>query len=434
MLGTCNWFDENESRRWFGTAQQEMTPMQVTNLAAITGLTANQRHPFPALPIEGREVTSTSTTMTQSPTPAGCIRPERLSIDQSDPSSLVVQESRFGGCVTETDVINELDGERRTFVHRSSSVELKQGDRVSLRLIAFFIGLFLFSGCNDSSIPKLPVQSEEYWTMPADGKRIPAPRGMTVTSDGEYLVLDNAGRLLVFDDKGSLQRQWWMPDHSVGRPEGVCLLKDNRIVVADTHYHRVVLFDRDGNVEGMFGQFGTGPGEFVYPVHVIQDEDENLYVSEYGNYNDRIQKFRPDGTFVQQIGAYGTDDGQFQRPSGMALHQDHLYVVDAFNNRIQVFEKTGQLLAILGLKDKISEVHYPYDISITKQGKIFVVEYSGGCVTEFDLTGKLIGRYGTTGNQAGQFQTPWGLATDDRGRVYVCDTGNRRIVKLNMNH
>ena len=170
---------------------------------------------------------------------------------------------------------------------------------------------------NDRAEPVLQVKRESFWFMPPDGPRVPAPRGMTVSPDGEYLVLDNAGRVLAFDETGTLQRQWWMPETSVGKPEGICVLKDGRIAVADTHYHRVVLFSHEGKVVGMFGKQGSGPGEFEFPVSVIQDDKENLYVCEYGNFNDRAQKFRPDGTFVIQIGSYGTEDGQFQRIAGM---------------------------------------------------------------------------------------------------------------------
>jgi len=90
---------------------------------------------------------------------------------------------------------------------------------------------------------------------------VPAPRGMTISGD-EYLVLDNAGRVLVFNQHGDLQRQWWMPEYSVGKAEGVCVLKDGRIAVADTHYHRIVLFDHEGQVTGMFGQIGSEPGDW----------------------------------------------------------------------------------------------------------------------------------------------------------------------------
>src|SRR5262249_8368805 len=159
-----------------------------------------------------------------------------------------------------------------------------------------------------------------------------------VSPDSEYLVLDNVGRVLVYNQAGDVERHWWMPDYSIGKAEGICVLKDGRIAVADTHYHRVVLFDHEGEVTGMFGQYGSEPGDFVYPVKVIQDPDEYLYVCEYGQ-NDRVQKFRPDGTFVLQFGGSGTEPGQFQRPCGIAWYDHLLYVVDAFNNRVQVFEE-----------------------------------------------------------------------------------------------
>jgi sugar lactone lactonase YvrE len=256
---------------------------------------------------------------------------------------------------------------------------------------------------------------------------------MTVSPNDEYLVLDNVGRVLVFNENGDLQKSWWMPEYSVGRAEGICVLKDGRIVVADTHYHRIIFFDHDGAVTGMFGQRGSAPGDFVYPVAITQDPDENLYICEYGQ-NDRVQKFRPDGTFLLQFGGPGIEPGFFQRPSGIVWYDHRLYVVDAFNNRIQVFTEEGKLVAILGESDRIAEVHYPYDITVDQHGNLFVVEYGAGRVSKFSRTGRLLGRYGHSGpgQTVAQFSTPWGLAFDRRGRLYVCDTGNRRIVELEL--
>lgn len=387
MLGPCNWFARDEATCW----------LSVLNSASS----------------ESSEF---------------CVRPERLSIHADPGGSATVEASRFAGSIAEVDLLDTRHGVRRTFVHRPAGPLLGPGDRVLMKLLSLLL-MLLFAGC-DGSDPVLYVKKETCWNMPPDGPRVPAPRGMTVSPDGEYLVLDNAGRLLVFDETGVLRRQWWMPDYSVGKPEGVCVLKDGRIAVADTHYHRVVLFSHDGDVVGMFGKLGTGPGEFVYPVSVVQDEQENLYVCEYGSFNDRAQKFLKDGTFVRQIGAYGTEDGQFQRPSGAAWFDGRLYIVDAFNNRIQVFDGDGKLVAILGTSDKISDLYYPYDISVSDQGELYVVEYGAGRVSKYDRSGKLLGRYGHPGPGTAEFMTPWGLAIDHRGRVYVCDTGNRRIVEL----
>jgi len=42
--------------------------------------------------------------------------------------------------------------------------------------------------------------------------------------------------------------------------------------------------------------------------------------------------------------------------------------------------------------------------------------------------GKVLGRFGTNGSDAGQLRTPWGMAVDEKMRVRIADTGNRRIV------
>ena len=424
MWGPCNWLTAEEVELWFaelaiGHVGAETFSPNANGVGAMESLAPARAH---AVGVGAKRARIDHL----------CIRPERLSVEASSTGRFKVEAARFAGASAEVDLVDEYDGMRRTFVHRPTRPTLKIGDRVLLKVLMLLMAMLLLPGCDSGAEPVLHVRHENYWSMPPDGPRVPAPRGMTVSPQGEYLVLDNAGRVLVFDETGEFQRQWWMPEYSVGKAEGICVLKDGRIVVADTHYHRVVFFDHEGHVTGMFGQLGTKPGEFIYPVAVIQDDAENLYVCEYGNYNDRVQKFRPDGTFVAQIGGYGTEEGQFQRPSGMAWFEDRLYVTDAFNNRVQVFGEDGSLVAILGNSDRISDLHYPYDIAVNEKGELFVVEYAAGRVSKFDRTGKLLGRYGHTGTQAAQFSTPWGLAIDKRGRLYVCDTGNRRIVELEL--
>jgi len=250
-------------------------------------------------------------------------------------------------------------------------------------------------------------------------------------NDGELVALDTAGRVLVYAPDGSIRRQWRMPDSRIGKPEGVCVLHDGRVVVGDTHYHRVVVFRSDGKVTLMFGKEGQGPGEFIFPVAVTKDAQENLYVAEYGS-NDRVQKFTSDGHFLLAFGGFGTSPGQFQRPSGLVWRDGKIYAADAFNNRIQVFTDEGKFLKILEAKDQSLGLRLPYDLKLGADDTLYAVEYGAGRVTRLDLDGRLLGRYGTTGTGLGQFATPWGIAVDSQKRIYVADTGNRRVVRLQM--
>jgi DNA-binding beta-propeller fold protein YncE len=179
----------------------------------------------------------------------------------------------------------------------------------------------------------------------------------------------------------------------------------------------------------MLGREGRGPGEFVYPVTIVQDDQENWYVCEYGS-NDRIQKFSKGDDFLLAFGTFGTAPGQFQRPSGMVWRAGKLYVADAINNRIQVFSDSGRFIGVLGSPEKPLSLGLPYALQLGPDDSLYVVEYAAGRVSRVSLDGELLGRYGRTGGGTGEFATPWGISVDSRGRIRVADTGNRRIVEL----
>jgi ABC-type multidrug transport system ATPase subunit/DNA-binding beta-propeller fold protein YncE len=475
-----------------------------------------------------------------------CVRPERLEVLRTDDGPLVVRDSRPGGPVTFTEVERltltdaqaeegvlsraerpnddsgnaadiAMTGGRRRLVHRTGPSPLPVGGRVALRVCAALWTCLMITGCGGAGDePLLRVRSVRTLKMPPDGPRIPAPRAMTVSPDGELFVLDNAGRVLVYDtatDSGhgassseddsaaqgnseaerprasdELVRHWRMPASEVGNPEGICLLGPERVAVADTHYHRVVIFSRDGDVLLMFGEYGQGPGQFIYPVAITHDNAGHLYVAEYGG-NDRVQKFREDGTFVAAFGSFGTEEGQFQRPGGIvwfpedvrredAPERDRqsgrggtLIVADAVNHRLLEFSDAGEYLGVLagggdplrgegdgrgsdaGHESSAAAVgrtssgvvepgarrsaevltfEYPYNLAAAPDGTLFVVEYGGGRVTQVSRRGELLGRFGRAGRGTGEFFTPWGLTVDRRGHVFVADTGNHRIVELTL--
>lgn len=363
-----------------------------------------------------------------------CYRPEEIGVALVESSRLVVRSASFSGSVGELEVVDESSGGTRRIFHRPAGDSFRAGQRVMLKVVALWLAFLLAAGCTSSSSgvePQLEVRNFTSWAMPVEGSKMPAPRAVHVGLSQEIFVLDNAGRVLVYDAQGKLLRKWWMPEYSVGKPEKICQLRDGRLVVADTHYHRIVFFDSEGNELARRGTLGREPGEFIYPVAVVEDDSENYYVCEYGS-NDRVQKFDRDGTFLLQFGGFGTGKGEFQRPSGIVWLASKVYVVDAFNSRIQVFSDAGEFLEILADGHQSAALDYPYDITANEAGELFVVEYTAGRVSKFNTAGKLLGRYGSSGFAEGQFATPWGIAADRQGRVYVADTGNRRVVELRL--
>ncbi len=299
---------------------------------------------------------------------------------------------------------------------------------MSLRLLVL-LGLMQIVGCDHSSELEFVPSRVFRKSIPSAGNTIPAPRAVTTSPDDTLYLLDNAGRVLVFDRNGDPIRQWDMPESDVGNPEGICVLANGHIAVADTHYHRVVVFDASGHVLKMIGQEGQADGDFYWPVAVVEDDQGNRFVSEYGGSN-RVQKFDNDWQHMLTFGGIGDRPGEFQRPSGMAWHDGRLYIVDAFNDRIQVFDGHGRFLDILGTQDETSRLHYPYDIAVGPRHELWVIEYGAGRISRFNLDGGLLGRFGSTGSGPNQFGTPWGLAVDSSGRVWVADTRNHRLVAV----
>ena len=290
--------------------------------------------------------------------------------------------------------------------------------------------LCLVVGCtNETDEPEFGVSRFDSWKVPASGRFLPAPRGLYSDADDNVFVLDDAGRVLVYNSQGTITQQWEMPEFAAGKPEGIWELLDGKIGVADTHYHRVVIFNSDGTVSHMFGTQGTGPGQFVFPVSIAQDPHGFLYVGEYGD-KQRIQKFTVAGEYVTEFGEHGSGEGQFQRPSGMSWQNGEVYVVDAFNDRIQVFTDDGKFARVIRLPEKSEPLEYPYDLRVTKDNLIYVIENKSARLTVMQLDGTIVGRFGKPGRGMNEFYQPWDLTVLSDGRVLVADTGNHRLVEL----
>ncbi|HEX5443971.1 MAG TPA: hypothetical protein VFW87_09095, partial [Pirellulales bacterium] len=218
-------------------------------------------------------------------------------------------------------------------------------------------------GCIDSG--ESTGRLEKVWGRRgiSDG-RFQKPRAMAIDEHDQLYIVDMTARIQVFDRDGNFQRVWQTPVHVNGRPTGLSFDRRGRLLVADTHYNRVLAYSPRGELLETFGGVqGHGPGEFGLVTDAVEDSQGNLYVAEYGEY-DRIQKFSPQGEFLLQWGGHGSEPGEFMRPQNVAIdEQDRLWVADACNHRIQVFDSEGRVLDIWGREgSQPGELHYPYDL------------------------------------------------------------------------
>lgn len=181
----------------------------------------------------------------------------------------------------------------------------------------------------------------------------------------EVLVLSPEGKTLM-----ALGKQ-----EEIGRPTGLALDEArNRLYVADTAKHRIVVYDLAGRHLFTFGERGSEPGQMNYPVNLALDRDGMLLVSDSGNF--RVQVFDGAGKFINTFGQLGDSYGSFSRPKGIAVDSDNnIYVVDAAFNNFQIFNREGKILLFVGRLGKEPGMFWlPTGVFIDGMDRIYVVD------------------------------------------------------------
>jgi DNA-binding beta-propeller fold protein YncE len=270
-----------------------------------------------------------------------------------------------------------------------------------------------------------------------DDGRFMTPRAITIDEQDRLYVVDKTARIQVFDRDGNFLRSWRTPECLQGKPCGLSISQDGHLMVCDTHYFRVLFYTYEGELlenRTIGGVNGRGPGEFGFLTDAVQDSLGNLYVSEYGDY-DRIQKFTPKGEFVYQWGEHGEGPGQFQRPQGMLMDKhDHLWVADASNGRIQIFDVSGEepkFLRTWGSPgSQLGQLGYPYELAFAGDEHILVCEFGNHRIQKFTLDGTSVGTWGGAGKEVGQLHQPWSMCQDSTGSIHVVDSYNHRLQRF----
>jgi uncharacterized protein (TIGR03663 family) len=175
----------------------------------------------------------------------------------------------------------------------------------------------------------------------------------------------------------------------------------------------------------VFGEKGSGPGQFNEPRGLAVDASGNLYVVD--SKNNRVQKLGPDGHSLLVWGKEGPEPGNFKDPCGIAVGPDGaVYVADTWNHRIQKFDSDGHRVG----PDWHAEPTFwgPRGIAVAPDGQtVYVTDTGNKRVVSFDASGKQLTTWGHDGSKPGELIEPVGIAVDAGGQVLVADTGNHRV-------
>lgn len=301
----------------------------------------------------------------------------------------------------------------------------------SLGIAALAVVLLPLAGClpGGNTFGRLEATWGQRGSTPG---RLQKPRAMAIDGADRLYIVDMTARIQVFSRLGEYLAGWQTPIHVQGRPTGLTVDREGHVLVADTHYYRLLVYSPEGRLlRTIGGVHGNRPGEFGLVTDAVRDRQGNYYVAEYGEY-DRIQKFSPDGKFVLQWGGHGSDPGQFVRPQNLEIDaHDRIWVCDACNHRIQVFDTEGKLLQMWGRRGSApGELYYPYDMVIAPDETLYVVEYGNHRVQHFTPDGRSLGIWGHQGRGKGELFNPWALVLDREGRLHVLDTNNHRVHRV----
>ena len=193
-------------------------------------------------------------------------------------------------------------------------------------------------------------------------------RPMHISSENSEVVIPQYGNDQIMRWKEDVVNIMAIED-SLDAPAGVWR-RGTEIAIADFYNNRI-LYSETGQDWISFGKEGKAEGEFYYPTDVQITEDR-IWVADA--YNNRIQAFDKTGKFLQQMGA----DQKMNAATGIYVSDMNVFVTDFENDRILVFDHQGVL------QQEVSEnIAKPTDLILIND-KLHVINYRNGKINVFE--------------------------------------------------
>lgn len=266
---------------------------------------------------------------------------------------------------------------------------------------------------------------------------------------------------------------------SFNLPYSITLDKDGSILVVDSYNNKIRRI-KNGSIITVAGysdkkdSFGLPMGEyrdgeissakFNKPRDTVVDSKGNIYISDTGN--NVIRKISNWNVFTYAGSSQkGYIDGKaseakFNMPSGLAIDKnDNIYVADTLNNVIRKITTKGEVTTIAGkfnekggfINGKSSNALFnePEDVALDGKGTLFVLDSGNqlirkvenelvttfsGCTSDFmPGTNYYEGGYKDGPATSAKFNFPKGFFLTEEGILIVADTWNNKIRLIKPN-
>jgi sugar lactone lactonase YvrE len=250
-------------------------------------------------------------------------------------------------------------------------------------------------------------------------------------------------------------------------PQGLAIDATNNLYIADTHNHRIrelnlttgIIITVAGSTPGFSGD--TGPAtsaQLNLPTALALDAAGNLYIADTGNH--RIRKLTTTViTTIAGTGAQGFsgDNGPatsaaIDSPTGLAVDiAGNLYLADTHNHLIRkITASTGRITTIAGngllgfsgdaAVATAASLALPHGLSLDVTGNIYLADTENHRIRRIDVITGIITTVAGDGTQAfsgdsgpaiaASLDSPGATSLSPSNLLTLSDTGNQRIRQL----
>jgi len=292
------------------------------------------------------------------------------------------------------------------------------------------------------------------------GARFDIPIGLAVNMAGNIYVADYGNNLVRQVTSAGVVTTFAVADNNapLNAPAGVAFDGAGNAYIADTYNNQILKITPGGVVSTLAGSgtagFANGTGtaaQFAFPFGIAVDNSGNVYVAD--THNNRIRKITPQGV-VSTLAGDGNaglvnGDGaaaEFDFPNGVAVDAaGNVYVADTRNNVIRKILPSGTVSTFAGngaagLADGMgaaAQFNYPCAVATDVSNNVYVADTHNHAIRKITPAGIVSilaggGSYGFADGvgTSAHFFDSHGIAVDMHGNVYVGDTGNSSIRKI----
>ena len=282
----------------------------------------------------------------------------------------------------------------------------------------------------------------------------------TVTLGGARAFAHGGSKLFQFDRAGKFVREIGRDSYGMMFAQQVRIDPQDNVWVVDQMTGYVMKLDSTGHVlmllgrkaesvnipanaggggggRGRGGLPGAGAQSDVFnrPTDVAWDAAGNIFVAD-GIGNARVAKFDSKGVFIKSWGSRGTDPGLFGSVKAIAVDtQGNVYVADAANKRIEVFDNNGTFksqFAGVGSPSALCLTPGPNQVLYSSNSNTPEDFDTGGEIYKLKLDGTVVGKFGKAGKRPKEFGTVNSIDCRSENNLLVGEAANMRVQKITL--